>query len=313
MKICVISYDFWNYDRKIVDALLHKGIEATHIRMTAYQYPNFAARAKNALSKAVLGKNLKKIHRQEMIMSELKKIGKQDQILVISPETINAEYHEKIKKCTEKYMAYLYDSLARNPAGNVLKYFDKVFTFDHHDAAKFGFEKLHNYNYLTEIPPRQITSDLIYVGSFDDRILYLEQIAQEMEKRKIKYRFIIVKGKSIKNKVPSCGFEFRSEKIPLQNLPDYYASAKAIVDLVRPGQNGLSFRFFEAMALKKKMITNNSAVKNYDFYNPTNIFVIEDNIAEIPQDFFERPYEDLPQHIYHKYTLESWVNTIFNL
>ncbi len=313
MKICVISYDFWNYDRKIVDALLRKGIEATHIRMTAYRYPNFAARAKNAFSKALLGKNLKKIHRQEMIMSELQRIGKQDQILVISPETIDPEYHEKIKRFTNRYIAYLYDSLARNPAESVLHYFDQVYTFDHDDAAEYGFTELYNYNYITENKDYPVSTDLIYIGSFDDRIAHLEILAQEMENRKLTCRFIIVKGKSLQNSSYPAGFEVKSDKIQLEKLPEYYGSAKVIVDLVRPGQNGLSFRFFEAMALRKKMITNNPAVKSYDFFNPENIFVMEDNAADIPQDFFEKPYQELPEDLYRKYTVASWVEKVFSL
>ncbi len=314
MKICVISYDFWNYDRKIVDALLRKGIEATHIRMTAYRYPNFAARVKNALSKVFLGKNLKKIHRQEMIMSELQNIGMQDQILVISPETIDAAYHEKIKKFTGKYIAYLYDSLSRNPAEHVLKYFDEVFTFDKEDAKRLGYQELHNYNYLTENQNHQITTDLIYVGSFDDRITHLESLAVEMEERKKSYRFIIIGSKSWKSKssFPS-GFELRSEKIPLDRLPEYYGSARAIVDLVRSGQNGLSFRFFEAMALRRKVITNNRSVANYDFYNPHNIFILDRDASQIPADFFETPYAELPQDIYQKYTVDYWVEKVFSL
>ena len=76
----------------------------------------------------------------------------------------------------------------------------------------------------------------------------------------------------------------------------------------------MSFRPFEAIGLKKKLITNNIEIKNYDFYDPQNIFVIEDieNIS-ISKDFFESEYKELPKEIVEKYFIKNWIETICNL
>ena len=50
MKICVISFDFWNYDAHIVEELRRKGIDANHINIGAYQHKNFPARVQNTIS-----------------------------------------------------------------------------------------------------------------------------------------------------------------------------------------------------------------------------------------------------------------------
>ena len=105
MKICVISFDFWNYDAHIVEELRRKGIDANHINIGAYQHKNFPARVQNTISKIVLNRNLKNEQRQQMILQQLGKLGKQDKILVINPELIDREYHEEIKKYARKYMA----------------------------------------------------------------------------------------------------------------------------------------------------------------------------------------------------------------
>ena len=82
---------------------------------------------------------------------------------------------------------------------------------------------------------------------------------------------------------------------------------------MRENQTGLSFRFFEAMALKKKVITNNSTVKEYDFYNSENIMVVKDDLSNIERSFFDSSYQELQPEIYNKYTIQNWVKTVFGL
>ena len=58
--------------------------------------------------------------------------------------------------------------------------------------------------------------------------------------------------------------------------------SKIIVEIQRNDQIGLSFRIFEALGYRKKLVTTNTDVVNYDFYNPQNILVIDENNIEIP-------------------------------
>lgn len=315
MKICVISYDFWDYDRHIAEALRAKGIDAHHLKMSAYRHPNLAARLKNTASKVFFNKNIKNEKRQEMILDGLKKLGKQDKVLVINPESIEPKFHEKIKPFAGTYIAYLYDALARNPAEKVLPYFDKIFSFDKNDIAKHGFQETTNYNYLPEKKSQTTPElDLIYIGSYDERMEKLDGLANKLDGLRKKYSFIIIGKKAWKKKlVQKKGFLFGTERIPHSELPQYYDRAKVILDLVREGQSGLSFRVFEAMALKKKIITTNSYITQYDFFNPENILVLNANMSNMTEEFFETPYQDLPREIYEKYTIQNWVGKIFEL
>lgn len=141
MKICLISFDFWHYDEHIVNKLKEKGVDAYHINIGAFTHKNFGARFKNAMSKVFIGKNLKHEKRQNFIIDSLKKIGKQDQILVINPESIEERVHEVIRNHTDRNIAYLYDSMSRNPADHILHFFDTVFSFDDEDVKEHGFKK----------------------------------------------------------------------------------------------------------------------------------------------------------------------------
>lgn len=317
MKITVISFDFWHYDAHIVDVLQKMGIDAYHINLGAYSHKNIVAKVQNAFSKAFFKKNLKNIKRQELIIRELKARGKQDQILVINPEMFSAEYHQLIKTFTSRYIAYLYDSLARCPAEHYLHFFDSVFSFDKHDAETKGFQLITNYNYLPEkqsLP--NFHFDLVYLASYDKRMGAAEAIAKKMESINKTYYYLLIGKKSWKEKYlgsKNSSWSFRRNKLEHHAIPEVYAQGKVILDLVRDNQSGLSFRIFEAMALKQKIITTNDTIDTYEFYNPNNILIVNDDLSNIEPSFFETDYQELAPEIYYKYTLENWVKTVFEL
>lgn len=312
-KIVVISLDHWNYDKHIISDLQSKGITSKHINFGDYKHPSFFSRIKNFFFKLFLKKNLKKILRQEYIIEKLEAIGKQDQILVINPDLIEKKYHLKIKEHTQKYIAYLYDSVARYPVQDLLEgVFDVIYSFDTDDVKKYNFKQTTNYNYTEKRDFNWIQEpnyQLFYLASFDDRIALLSQIAEKLNALKVTFRFIIV-TKKVKE-IPFV--EVRKERINQEDLGEFYNQTNVILDLVRDHQTGLSFRIFEAMAYQKKIITSNVAVRNYDFYNPNNILVLDENNLQIDTTFFTTPYQPIPDAIYQKYTLSHWVDTIFEL
>lgn len=323
MKICLISFDFWHYDEHIVNKLKEKGVEAYHINIGAFTHKNFGARVTNAMSKVFIGKNLKHEKRQDFIIESLEKIGRQDQILVINPENIEERVHEVIRKYADRNIAYLYDSMSRNPAEHILHYFDTVFSFDDEDVKKYGFKKITNYNYLEYCPAEKQNPklDLFYITSYDTgRLERLNSLINQIQNLNIKFRAVIAGKKGWKNQITQIIdqkniniLNFRRTNIPQQSLPKLYKNTRVILDLQRQNQMGLSFRIFEAMALEKKFITDNQNIKNYDFYNPKNILVLKEDFSNIEKSFFETEYQKLSDEIYYKYTLDNWVNTVFNL
>ena len=112
MKICLISFDFFSFDQNIILELKRRNIDAHHIDISKYnyQYPSFISKITNFLSKVFFKKNIKKIELEKDILSRLEKLGHQDIILVIRPDRLTKETHLKIKKQTDKYITYIYDS-----------------------------------------------------------------------------------------------------------------------------------------------------------------------------------------------------------
>jgi len=324
MKICIISFDYWNYDQHIVKKLQEKGIDASHINMGAYKYKNFGERASNAISKIFLNRNIKHIKRQEYVLNTLEKLGPQDQILVLNPHTLDYQTIKEIKSYTPYLISYLYDNLERFPVEEKLELFDKVYSFEDKDVKKYGFEKITNYNYLSEQPlqEEEIENDLFYITSYDKRrIKLLRKLAARLSTLEVRSKIIVV-GKQIwKEKLKQLSSsKLLSKYIQLRKTPIYidevlaeYKKNKVILDLMRDGQEGLSFRVFEAMAFEKKLITDNPSILNYDFYDPQNILYIDNDLEILNESFFHTPYKRIPIELFRKYTLDNWLEKVFGL
>ena len=100
--------------------------------------------------------------------------------------------------------------------------------------------------------------------------------------------------------------------LPFETLYAIYADSKCIVDVENPGQHGLTMRSIETLGLRRKFITTNADIINYDFYNPNNILVIDRKNPIVNMSFFDKAYEELPKEIYEKYSLRSWIINVLN-
>ena len=89
--------------------------------------------------------------------------------------------------------------------------------------------------------------------------------------------------------------------------------SKCLIDIRFDYHQGLSFRFFEALYYKKKLITNNESVKKYDFYNDNNIFITDFENLDGIEEFLNKPYVEIDQKIVEKYGFSNWSRYIFGI
>ena len=67
------------------------------------------------------------------------------------------------------------------------------------------------------------------------------------------------------------------------------------------------------VGLKRKILTTNEHVLNYDFYRPEDEIVIDRNHVRINKEMLRKDYVELSTDVYNKYSIESWVEDIFDL
>lgn len=315
MKITIISLDNWGFNRHIKDFLEFKGHKVNYINFDEfiYKYPNLFYKVYNFFFKLIFKKNLKSIHLGKEINEILSKNNEiQDVILTIKGDFIDSNEIFKFKNHTIKSIAFFNDSTKRCPRiVKVLPSFDEVFSFEKRDCYRYNLNFAPNWIYNSTVTKKKDFKYTVFnITTKDSRLPTILKIAKILKLKNINYRILIFDRKS-KKKNPY--FEYISKHIPLDIVNNYIYNSQVLLDINRTGQEGLTFRVFESLGLQKKLITTNKDIKNYDFFNPNNILIIDENNLDIPVTFFEKEYEKIPDAIFQKYTLDGWIeNVIFN-
>lgn len=317
MRITLISHDNWGYNNNIVVALEKKGHIVHHIDFSTfkYSYPNFGFKIYNFFLKALFKKNLKNIHFGKEINRRLHQSQEiQDVILTIKGDWIDPDEVINLKKYTKKSIAFFNDNINRCPKIlKVIPHFDEVYSFEKEDCEKYNLKFITNWIFQEEHPNTTTESfdyDVFNISSKDKRFKTISKIADELKLKNIRSKIIVFDRKSQTN---NSNIKFISKYIQIADVNQYMKRSKILLDIQRKEQNGLTFRVFESISLNKKLITTNSNIVNYDFYNPSNILVIDEDNIQIEDAFFDTPYEPIPHNIYSKYTLDNFIVKVFNL
>ena len=107
--------------------------------------------------------------------------------------------------------------------------------------------------------------------------------------------------------------EFKFKSLSQDSITKYIEEAKVILDIQHPSQTGLTMRTIEMLGANRKIITTNTDIKNYDFYTPENVFILDRNNPKLDKSFFESSYEQIYPQIKFNYSIEGWIRELFSL
>jgi hypothetical protein len=274
-----------------------------------YKYRNTTERIVNFLSKTFLNRNIKKINERQIIRKRLEKLKKTyDLIFIIRPDILTDSDLQFLKSKTNNFIAYYWDAMAFFPRKEkIMPFFDKIYSFDTEDCRQYNLELLTNFYYY-EPEPVEVENTLFCISHLEKRRYELfNRMGKYLEENNINFRFMT---RQSVEKLKSPYIEYMKESIPYPEMLKLLNHYAVILDIAKPNQAGLSFRIFESLGMNKKIITNNRAVMEYDFYNPNNILVIDFEDINIPKSFFETPFEPIDETIKQKYHLRAFVKTV---
>ena len=233
--------------------------------------------------------------------------------IIFRADSIEDEVLKLIREKSEKMIAYQWDGMKRYPEIDTkIKFFDSFFCFDPKDADDQNIKFISNF-YFDKLPIKSQTNeyDLTYIGYYyPDRFRLLENLAETLKGVHINFQLKSFRLNEVNEIKHSKYIEYIEQVFNYEELLEIHSKSLAILDLKHPVHDGLSFRFFEAMILEKKLITTNEEVKNYDFYNSQNIFILnEKNVNQI-KDFLMQPYHSLDPKIVEKYSFSNWFKNL---
>jgi len=290
-----------------------------------FRYKNSFQRLQNLIRKLFLNdkhfKNRLKFKPfEKAIRGKLDDIVLADYALIIRPDIYPREILKLIKMKSKIMVGYQWDGLERfKGVKNYIPLFDRFYAFDivkqKHDSGivaltNFYFE---NINIITS--QESNSNNVFFVGSYcKARMTIINKCAEILNKKGFSVNFYLFANRNaVELETVSPLIHFVSEAIKYDRYLQYLNDSKVLADFLNPVHNGLSFRIFEAIGYEKKLITTNKAVCNYDFFNPNNIFILEnDNWDELEQ-FMSLNYEPIPERIKRKYSFENWINYVLDI
>jgi hypothetical protein len=325
-KVLLIMPNFFDYPQAICDELERMGYEVDCF--DDRPSTNGFVKAIIRVNKDLIGKYIARYFEKVMRVVRGKKY---DIVFLISGQSLSFSERmiQQIKdeQPQAEYILYQWDSLKNFPyIKKIEPLFDRCYSFDRRDVqsdSSLHFLPLfytRRYEEIGKLDKKVFKYDFCFVGTahpkkykfikmmseqlktiypnqfiyyfFPSRIVFFYRKIMNPELHKAKYR------------------EFHFESLSGKQMDDTYSDSRCVLDSAQAGQLGLTIRVLEALGAKKKLITTNEDVVNYDFYRRENIYVYDGTQVNLNDPFFTQSYQDLDEDVYEKYSLRSWLKTM---
>ncbi len=250
---------------------------------------------------------------------------------------------ENLKKYNPniKSILYLWDNIKFFKWEQFFKCFTKVYTFDLQESKTYNIHYLSNF-YTNESIDTEVLYDFSAVGSCQiNRYFLLNSVTEKLKHKNLSYYFHLyydIKARKLSDfiKYNYLGYLFANcfpkkylsyktiynlnqkpideickyEKIPKQHAIVIMQKTRCIIDLGLIGQTGSTHRLIQALALQKKVITNNNSVIYEPFYDADYIQIIKSDRIEIDHNWLNsNPQKKIDLAYLH---INEWIKTLFD-
>ncbi len=100
-------------------------------------------------------------------------------------------------------------------------------------------------------------------------------------------------------------YDQRKQNVKYEVFLERTLKYQGILDMQAFDHAGLSLRVMESIFFDKKLITDQAIVKEYDFYDPNNIYVYGTDTEPL-SEFLKKEYRPVPDEIRNYYLFSNW-------
>lgn len=164
--------------------------------------------------------------------------------------------------------------------------------------------------YLIENVKNDYKFDVVFVGTEKDRLSKIVKCKELFDSFNINNYMHVVKSKSHYSSNDKYKYK---EPIDYKEMLRLISSSRSVLDVVSNDQSGLTLRPLEALFLKRKLITNDRKIVDYDLYNRKNIFILGVDNENQLRDFVFSEYDYTNyDELIMKYSFHSWIERFFD-
>ena len=162
--------------------------------------------------------------------------------------------------------------------------FDLEMTFDKGESEKYNIPYFSEFESKIEIEPNAtMESDVFFAGKAKDRLPLLLSAYDIFSKAGLRCKYFLT-GVPIEMRIHRPGIEYSDSFMSYKEMLLHSINTKCLLEINQGNCNGYTSRFLEAVIYRKRLITNNTFIKESIFYSPDKIQVV-DNISDIKASF----------------------------
>ena len=150
--------------------------------------------------------------------------------------------------------------------------------------------------------------DIFFIGTDKGRLDTILRLQKETENQNLSWLLYVTPTHGSDT---SKWKEYKKNHICYKDAMKLQIKAKAVLEIIPEGPKAYTLRVWESLYLDQKLITNNTAVKELDFYDSNNIYVLGGGGGMSIKEFLDLPYNPVPEEIKKKYSFEAWLNRFF--
>lgn len=318
-RVLLIAPRFFGYEEDIRSEIERRGFAVDLLPDRPFRSPVLVAAAK-------IRPELTFIYTDCLYRRLLESFGARhyEMILVVNGQTVSRAMLRFLRASypRSRFVLYMWDSVENRPIVlSKLDQFDSSYSFDPESARRYGMtlRPLFFSKSFEEMPYAEIAFDLSFVGTMHtDRYAVIDRVRRHLPKGVRTYWYMYLKApwvyywsravKPSMKQTSSSDFKF----VPLsrEGVQLTFARSHAILDVEHPQQRGLTMRTFETLGARRKLVTTNAQIRDYDFFSDRNVCVIDREYPAIPRAFLESPFEAIPPDTYRRYTLAGWAEEV---
>ena len=195
---------------------------------------------------------------------------------------------------------------------NIIGDFIEKWSYDTDDCNKYGMKFLPPAfydSYAFDSTDFEKKYDVLYLGRDKGRLGKLLRIEDSLKSRGLTTHFHVCADRSF--------FMFKNfhykKVISYQKYMELVKNSNAILNITRKGQTSITQRELEAVFFNVKCITTNPKIKEFELYDETRYFLLEENydIDELAM-FLKMPISKLDEEAKNAYKYEVVLSNMLN-
>jgi len=223
---------------------------------------------------------------------------------------------------------YSFDSITNSSrCRSIFEAFDYLYSFDRADVAaidELDYKPLFFTAEFTASSSNVARYDLSFVGTVhSNRYQLASSVSRALPTSRLfmfyyvqaSWYFWLMKLTGAFKGIPRSAVSVR--KLSRDDVADVFRSSRAVLDVQRYGQTGLTMRTFEVLASGAALLTTNGTIRGEEFFDEERILILEregDQSSRVDRFMRElKPVRQDQLHQFELYSLSSWVASFLEL